>query len=374
MSMHIRCLRFVALAAPAVVLGLTGVAADADTIYVCWDGSGDCLTIQEGIDAAQDGDEVIVCDGTYTGPGNRDLDFGGKAITVRSENGPETCIIDCQGSGRGFYFHYDESATSVVDGLTIRNGYTTYGAGVYCYESNPTIADCIISENTATMRGGGIYCYRNSSPTISGCVVRANTAESGGGVSCYSNSSPTISNCTIAGNAAVGPGPSNGGGGIMSFDYSDPQITGSAITGNVAAAGGGLVLLRSDATIANCTIAGNVADYSGGGGIDCTISYPTITNCSIIGNAASSGPYPSGGGIVMWGGPTIADCTIAGNTAAAEGGALYCGDDSTPTLTNSTIAANWASDGRALACDSSYQGPSTVQITNCILWNGGDEI
>ena len=68
----------------------------ADTIYVNWDGSGDYITIQEGIDAAVGGDEVVVADGTYTGDGNRDIDFMGKAITVKSENGAEDCIIDCE--------------------------------------------------------------------------------------------------------------------------------------------------------------------------------------------------------------------------------------------------------------------------------------
>jgi len=74
-------------------------------------------TIQSAIDAASDGDEVVVADGIYTGDGNKNLEFLGKAITVRSENGPENCIIDCESSGRGFYFHHDEDSSSVVKGI-----------------------------------------------------------------------------------------------------------------------------------------------------------------------------------------------------------------------------------------------------------------
>jgi hypothetical protein len=118
----------------------------------------DYPTIQEGIDAAYSGGKVMVADGIYTGVGNRDLDFHGKAITLQSENGPENCIVDCEFEGRGFYFHSGEDSASVVQGFTIRNGNADKGGGIYCEWSSPTIKGNIITENTASSDGGGIYC------------------------------------------------------------------------------------------------------------------------------------------------------------------------------------------------------------------------
>ena len=57
--------------------------------------------IQTAINFAEDGDVIVVSDGVWKGAGNKNIDFLGLAITVRSKNGPENCIIDCEGSGRG---------------------------------------------------------------------------------------------------------------------------------------------------------------------------------------------------------------------------------------------------------------------------------
>jgi hypothetical protein len=121
------------------------LCASADIVHV----PGDQPNIQAGISAATIGDVVLVADGTYTGPDNKNLDFSGKAVTVASENGAEGCIIDCESSGRGFYFHSGETQNSILQGFTIQNGRANYenGGGILC-ETNPRIISCILRDNS----------------------------------------------------------------------------------------------------------------------------------------------------------------------------------------------------------------------------------
>lgn len=160
-------------------------------------------TIQAGINAASAGDTVLIASGTYLGTGNIDLDFGGRAIVVTSENGPKNCIIDCQAVGRGAYFHTGETNAAVLSGITIKNGSSTYGGGIHISGASPTIERCIISYNaSANSYGGGIY-ISSSDPQILQCTIASNYSKYGGAI--YStNSNPNINSCIIAFNSASG--------------------------------------------------------------------------------------------------------------------------------------------------------------------------
>ncbi len=210
-------------------------------------------TIQAGIDAAIDGDLVLVEPGTYV----ENIDFLGKAIVLQSESGAYVTVIDGNQTGSVVTFISMETDDAVIDGFTIRNGSTFYGGGITCGLSFPIITNCVISNNDAS-QGGGIYCEL-ASPTIMNCDISHNSASEGGGITINYCGDLMITNCTISNNTAY----SNGGG--IGCSYSSPAIT-------------------------NCTISGNIASGLWGGGILNVYSGTTITNCILWGDSAPMGP------------------------------------------------------------------------------------
>jgi hypothetical protein len=324
----------------------------------------DYLTIQAAMDAAKSGYMVIVKDATYTGAGNRDLDFNGKPITVQSQNGPEHCIIDSNGteidSHRGFYFHSGETQGSVVSGFTITNGYVGFGGGInFNNAANPVIKDCVISGNTAG-NGGGIACADDSHPTISGCVITLNNAfyyeygSSGGGIHAAKGCEALIETCNITQNEATW------GGGIYGT-ASNFSLVDSDIVGNHADQdGGGIWVEESAPFISTCRITGNHASGEGGGVFANTS--PSIISCDISENTSGNG----GGGISFnyAHDATVSNCTITGNIAN-NGGGVYIWWSNPITVTNCTFTAN-SDYGSAGGIDSAY---SAVILTNSILWN-----
>jgi hypothetical protein len=235
---------------------ILAIPCQAKIITVDDDWPADFNTIQAAIDDSNDGDTIVAADGTYTGEGNRDIGFLGKTITVRSENGPENCIIDVNASQsdwhNAFYLYEGENKRSTIDGFTITGGYTYQGGGIQCSNSSPTIKNCIITKNIAGW-GGGIM---------------------------LSESNTSVINCIISNNEVW-----DGGGGIFNRYYSTSTINSCTITGNKAAFIGGILCYRSKASVNNCMLRANRSWYESEVRLhDSSIS---ISYCDITGGESS---------------------------------------------------------------------------------------
>jgi hypothetical protein len=318
---------------------LFAVVCQGRTVTVDDDGPADFNTIQAAIDDANDGDVVEIQPGTYTGAGNRDVNFAGKAIAVRSTdpNDPNVVaatVIDCQASysnmHRAFYFGSGEGPNSILEGLTITDGWGQKGGGILCEASGPTIRNCTFYANYCDpLHGGGIAIVAGSSPVITDCVFDRNWGITrGGGMACV-NSSALVQGCVFVGN----------------------------IQEICCGCGGGMYLENAQATIKNCLFVGNTSTWLPGGAI--AIWYGSAPVVSII------------------------NCTFVGNLAGSYGGAIYGGSGGQHILTNCIFWANkaevnrgdhiYAMDGIISYCDieGGWDGPGVV---NSSLVDGGGNI
>jgi hypothetical protein len=139
--------RFRSILVATALCGLA-VSAIADVKEV----PGEYPTIQAAINAASDGDEIIVAPETYT----EAIDFMGKAVTVRSSAGADETVISATGLAKSVITcANDEGPDSVLIGFTITGGEGTargfdlVGGGAYVYGASPTIIDCVFTGNYA---------------------------------------------------------------------------------------------------------------------------------------------------------------------------------------------------------------------------------
>lgn len=335
-----------------LVCGLNSMSiAHGGTIYV----PSEQPTIQDAINAAPAGDIIVVAPGTYS----ETINFLGKAITLRSSDGPRVTIIDGWGlDGSVVQCVNGEGPGTILEGFTITRGNAVNGGGMLNIGSSPTVIDCVFTDNHADDRGGGMY-NRQGSPNIIGSTFAGNSAvEMGGGMFNF-RASPTVTDCLFTQNS------SNKGAGMRNYLNSHATVINSTFSYNHAGEEGGGMDNRknSNAVVKGCVFKGNTAGSGGGGmhnyvGRAKSTGNPLIINCLFIGNSAPSGAGmrnndPS---------PDIINTTFTHN----DGSGISNRNGSAPVIENSTI---WGNTGEALSGASSYM--AYINFSNIEGGSGG---
>lgn len=281
----------------------------------------DYPTIQAAINAAVNGDEIIVAPGTYT----QALDLLGKQISLRSSNGPSVTFLNGTGVARSIITCISgETLLTLVSGFTVQNGAGTpnwatcagrgpAGGGALVQNSGLTIDNCVFRDNGFDVVAGGAVFARNAQVEIVGCTFLRNGAEAGygGAVESCGSGSFAMEGCTFEDN-----GPTSHGGALL---VSTPfTILNCVFRRNEGGHGGGANLNAGPGDggrIENCRFEDGTAAHGGGlnafAGEGANID---VVSCTAEGNFASHG-----GGFLVHAseGATVhmQDCEAHGNTA-----------------------------------------------------------
>jgi hypothetical protein len=308
------------------ILTLLSISAAATTRYVDVNGTNAtppytnwataATTIQDAVDAASAGDEIVVTNGVYA-TGGRAV-YGKmtnrvavtKQLTILSVNGPEftaiagrqTATTNGDGAIRCVYL----SSSAVLIGFTLTNGATRgpngdsdrecSGGGAWCPTRSGILANCLLVKNHSSVSGGGVY-----GGTLSNCSLIGNKVTlgfGGGGGACKS----TLYDSFLSANS-IGDGLSGDGGGAFECTLHNCSL----ISNSAGGPGGGAY--RS--ILNNCTVSGNSGLFGGG------TYWSTLTNCLIVGNSAQS----AAGGVDLYQGFAI-NCTIISNSALNSAGGV----------------------------------------------------
>ena len=319
------------------------------------DGTGDAPTIAAGCDSAFYGDTIQIACGTYN---EYDLELP-RRVCIRSETRDPSCVtIDAQGLGRVFSAS-DITPFTTIEGITLSNGFSASGAGIYLLNSSPTLKSCAFTDNYAD-NGAAIHCDQASNPLIDSCTIVGNSALNGGGIRCV-DASPIIMNTSFSDNDA------DNGGAIYCQDSSEILVSFCAFDSNTAYNGGAIQGWNAaQVSISNSIFTGNSAEN--GGAVRLHAGNSTVATSLFNGNSSNYG-----GAVCAQSGSQVdlRYCTLVSNSATASGaGVGSYGTGTSVNIENSIVVFGQVSEG--VYCDVPGGASATLACTDLYNNDGGD--
>jgi len=328
----------------------------------------DYSTIQAGINAAVDGDTVLVQPGTY----QENITWGQSNVVLASSyiNDQDTSFIhntfiDGGANGPCITLYNVGSLAGHIIGFKITNGYSqanwpySNGGGINCISSDLVIEPSVIVNNQSVHQGGGIYSWGSVIQILDVEIVNNVAEHSGPGLQ-LEHSTVTIDSTIISDNESV----QNEDGGVSCYQ-TDMEINNSIINGNT---GRGVEIRdSSNVTIANCDINNNTTNHNGGG-INCNDSYLNLLNSNINNNI--------GGGLTGDNSEIIINQSNFQNNSSmwqwASGGALNIRSSNIEVLNcefinNSAVNYEWAKGGAISYSLRDSSQSYTARIINCLF-------
>ncbi len=269
-----------------------GCPGDEDGIHVVDpSGAGDFESIGAAVDYALPGDTILLRDGTFTGPGNRNLVVD-EPVTIRSESGdPSRCIVDCEGTPSEDRWGFSFRAPIVFEGITVRNALVKSLTGGGAIRVGGNSADGTVIrrarfEDNESWLGAAIYAVRNGSGerphvTIDDCVFESNEGDIASGGIDFFQFDAVVTGCRFTGNSA-------GRAAAIDSETSSVLIEDSVFADNAAGDyGGAIAVSRGDLTARRCVFRRNDAALGGAlhGAGDAVITFENVT---LAANAAAS--------------------------------------------------------------------------------------
>jgi hypothetical protein len=318
-----------ACALSLLLLGAPGAATAARSAHadVCVGGAPGCFsTLQDAVDAAQDGDTIHVGAGTFAGGVTIDvsvtIEGRGPGKTVISGGGPVLTIGQVDATSE---------PTVTIEGVTITGGvntsmpstFQTHGGGIFVPPAAGPAAGATVTIRSSVVTGNGVAPTSTSeSPSGVHCPGGSfcpYALAAGGGIS--NDGNMTMDDTIVSGNragtvAGVGPLASDvEGGGIWTSANGSLTLTDSIVRDNTAAA---------------VPPNGRFGDGGGifaGDGATVTVRDSTVSDNSAV--LTSTFPYDVGGGYTL--------------DLGANGGGIHASDDGSMTIDDTRISDNTVS-------------------------------